>query len=329
MTKRKSSHGTTHVVNKAHIVMAASGFDDGGRVDGCMAKVTSDTIVVQRGYQDFQIGLVLLANQLMASGQFDTIGVLDIVGHGSAGALEVGIDQWMTPDENYQDCLVSFNIQTGNLITADTIIRLLGCNTGGACAVPLLTNGDGPVLALSLARRLGCHVHVTNSPINECQFTATGFRCDALLVKPSSMQLCTLVPAVAQNPDNIACASTCSGATSPGDLGGITATLKYALRNGVIADSHGHMISLVAMTDSRLEHEDAVGRLWLQEMTGLLARPGPAFALAFVLDDAPDVLMLALEGWHDGKPMVMLRKVTADGRNRLYWLRFDAPGALA
>ena len=322
MTKKKAAHATVSASHKIHVVMAASDFADGGRVDDCLAKVTSPTVIKQRGYHDFQAGLVTLGNQLNYNVNFTSIGVLDIVGHGAPGALEVGIDQWMTADENFQDCLVQFNMQIGNRILPDTVIRLLGCNTGTAMPLPLLSNGDGPVLALSLARRLGCVVQVTTNAINACQFTATGFRCDALLAQPPSMNSCALAAVNPQNPDNCACAASC-GDTSPEDLGELTGTLKSALWTGVIADSFGHTVAFAKLTECRLPHDEAIARLWLQDMTGLLARPGPAFPLAFVHEGAPRVLMLALEGWHDNKPMIMLRKPTADGSERLYWLRFD------
>ena len=159
------------------------------RLDDCAERVKDCAVIIVRFASPWQ-ALSELRHQQRERG-FTAVGVLELVGHGEPGALSVG-DAWLSGDPAVQRILAQL-LNPPALVDALTVLRLLGCGVGVgglAADLPLGAQGDGPLLALALKRRLGCRVQVTLRGVNPHDFGADGF---------------TTLESLAEAPDALCC----------------------------------------------------------------------------------------------------------------------------
>ncbi len=165
-------------------------------LDACAARVTAPDVLVLRFTNLWQALTELRYRQ--QAGTLTALTRLDLVGHGEPGALSLG-DAQLSGDPALQRVLVQL-VNPPALVTAATVLRLLGCGVGvgGQPAdLPLGAAGDGPLLALALKRRLGCRVQVAMAGVDPHDFAATGFATTAALAEIAGDAGCGLVAATA------------------------------------------------------------------------------------------------------------------------------------
>ncbi len=174
--------------------------EDAG-LDACVARVQSAHVLIVRFGNLWQALSEL--RHLQQERQFGALAVLDLVGHGEAGALSVG-DAVLTADPRVQRVLAQL-ANPPALIDGATVLRLLGCGVGiGGLAhdLPLGAAGDGPLLALALKRRLGCRVQVALRGVDPHDFADHGFATPESLAEAPDAERCVLVALPTASPDS-------------------------------------------------------------------------------------------------------------------------------
>lgn len=162
-------------------------------LDDCARRVTDPAVLVLR-YADLWLAVTELRCR-QAEQRLGRLAVLDLVGHGEAGALGVGNAQ-LSGDPQQQRVLVQL-LNPPALIDARTVLRLLGCGVGvGGLAheLPLAAEGDGALLAVGLKRRLGCRVQVAMVGLDPSDYGARGFGNRAVLAEAVAAERIALAP---------------------------------------------------------------------------------------------------------------------------------------
>jgi hypothetical protein len=178
----------------AMLVEGHAGTDAG--LDACLERVQESHVIIVR-FANLWQALTELRHRQSESG-FTALGVLDLLGHGEAGALSVG-DALLTADPHVQRVLAQL-LNPPGLVDAQTVLRLLGCGVGmgGRTAdLPLGAAGDGPLLAMSLKRRLGCRVQVALLGVDPHDFAASGYAVPENLAEAVDAERCVLVAVTA------------------------------------------------------------------------------------------------------------------------------------
>ncbi len=163
------------------------------RLDACAARVTDPAVQVIR-FTQLWLALTELRHRQREQG-FAALARLDLIGHGEPGALSVG-DAVLSGDPQVQRVLAQL-LNPPALVDGETVLRLLGCGVGvgGLQAdLPLGAQGDGPLLALALKRRLGCRVQVTRWGVNPHDFAGSGYATEEALAEATDAEQCVLAP---------------------------------------------------------------------------------------------------------------------------------------
>ena len=173
--------------------------EDAG-LDACVARVRDARVLIVRFGNLWQALSEL--RLLQHERAFGALAVLDLVGHGEAGALSVG-DALLTADPQVQRVLAQL-ANPPALIDGATVLRLLGCGVGiGGLTheLPLGAAGDGPLLALALKRRLGCRVQLALRGVDPHDFADSGFATPESLAEAPDAERCALVALPTASPD--------------------------------------------------------------------------------------------------------------------------------
>ena len=136
---------------------------------------------------------------------------LDIVGHGEPGGIAVGVPRPSGADGVERTPLLGTGVERQRelaqllnappIVDEATVLRILGCGVGlvrDGLGLPLHASGDGPLLALSLRRRLGCRVQVAMQGLSAHDFGPHGLRDPRLLAEATCDLCCRLQPLDAQ-----------------------------------------------------------------------------------------------------------------------------------
>ena len=183
---------------RPHVMLVERWPGEDARLDDCVERVRNPAVQVIR-YGNLWQALVELRQRQTAQ-QLGALAVLDLVGHGEAGALSVG-DAVLDGSPQALRWLAQL-LNPPALVDGQTVLRLLGCGVGVgglAADLPTAAHGDGPWLALAVRRRLGCQVHVTLRGVDPHDFTADGFASVDSLGAVADAETCRLV-AVTANP---------------------------------------------------------------------------------------------------------------------------------
>lgn len=178
---------------RPHVMLVERLPGEDGSLDACVARVRDSVVLIVR-FANLWQALTEVRYRQRELG-FAALGLLDLVGHGEPGALSVG-DALLSGDVEMQRVLAQV-LNPPALVDEATVLRLLGCGVGvGGLVrdVPLGAEGDGPMLALALKRRLGCRVQVTLRGVDPHDFTPTGFATAESLAESPDFERCGLVP---------------------------------------------------------------------------------------------------------------------------------------
>ena len=181
---------------RPHAMLVERPFGADAGLDACVERVQQSRVIIVR-FGNLWQALTELRHRQREVG-FAALSVLDVLGHGEPGALSVG-DALLTADPQVQRVLAQL-LNPPALVDAQTVVRLLGCGVGmggRALDLPLGAAGDGPLLALSLKRRLGCRVQVALLGVDPHDFGASGYAASGNLAEAVDAQRCELVPVTA------------------------------------------------------------------------------------------------------------------------------------
>ena len=176
------------------LVERLPGEDDS--LDACVERVRDSAVIIVR-FRNLWQAMTEVRHRQRELG-FGALHCLDLVGHGEPGALSVG-DALLSGDVQTQRVLAQV-LNPPALVDPATVLRLLGCGVGvgGLSAdLPVGAEGDGPLLALALKRRLGCRVQVTLRGVDPHDFKVSGFATNESLAEAVDVERCGLVPVTA------------------------------------------------------------------------------------------------------------------------------------
>ena len=181
---------------RPHVMLVEGLPGDDERIDTCVERVSDPSVFLMR-YTNLWRALTTLRERQRALG-FGALAVLDLVGHGEAGALSVG-DALLSGDPREQRVLAQL-LNPPALIDEASVLRLLGCGVGVGghpADLPLGAGGDGALLAVALKRRLGCRVQVAMLGVDPHDFGVAGFKTASALAEARDPGSCVLVPVTA------------------------------------------------------------------------------------------------------------------------------------